>query len=403
MSGGLPPSWDSPQLIDAVDLIMDYRGRTPKKLGLDWGGGTIRAISARNVRMGYVDFSVDHYLGSERLYRRWMSHGDMRGSDVLFTTEAPLGNVALVPDDHRYILSQRTILLRAKNGKLDPIFFAKYLQSPLFQRLLLDNATGSTALGIQRKRLERLPVIAPPLPEQRKIGQALDDVDRMIASLERLIAKKSAIKHGMMQELLIGRKRLSGFAGEWHTRKLGDVASVVMGQSPSGRSYNTRGSGTPLIQGNADIRDRRTFDRVWTTEPTKHVRAGDVVLTVRAPVGYTAIASKDACLGRGVCGISAGGATPFLFHALVAAEPTWVLLEQGSTFTSVNSAQVRAFEIRWPDDADERAAIANVLNDADGELEGLERRLQATRSIKQGMMQELLTGRTRLVPSETVA
>lgn len=176
-----------------------------------------------------------------------------------------------------------------------------------------------------------------------------------------------------------------------------------MGQSPSGRSYNARGQGVPLIQGNADIRDRRTFDRVWTTEPTKHVRGGEVVLTVRAPVGYVAIASKNACLGRGVCGISAGGSTPFLFHALVAAEPTWVQLEQGSTFTSVNSAQVRAFEIDWPDDTDERDAIASALSDADEEFAALERRLEGARAVKQGMMKELLTGRTRLVPVEVLA
>lgn len=199
-----------------------------------------------------------------------------------------------------------------------------------------------------------------------------------------------------MQELLTGRTRLPGFSGEWSKQAIGEIANVIMGQSPSGKSYNARGIGIPLIQGNADIRDRRTIDRVWTTEPTKHVRAGEIVLTVRAPVGYTAIATEEACLGRGVCGISAGKSTPFLFHALVAAEPTWALLEQGSTFTSVNSVQVRAFELDWPQDVNEGAAISTVLDDADAEIDALGRLIAKKRDIKRGMMQELLTGRTRL-------
>ncbi|MCE5254328.1 MAG: restriction endonuclease subunit S [Actinomycetia bacterium] len=399
-AGTLPSDWSVVSVLDASERIMDYRGRTPKKLGMDWGGGDIPAISARNVRMGHIDFREEFYLASEALYRRWMTHGDMQAGDIIVTTEAPLGNVAAVPDDRRYVLSQRTVLIRPKTGLFNKTYFLKALQSPAFQRLLVENATGSTALGIQRKRLEQLPVVAPPLPEQLCIAEALQTADDLLDVMEREIAKKQAIKQGMMQELLTGRTRLCGFSGEWTEVALGEVSTVTMGQSPPSYSYNGDGRGLPLIQGNADIRERRAIERIWTTQPAKRCRAGDVILTVRAPVGYTAVAGRDSCLGRGVCAVSAHKDNRYIYHALVQAESRWVVFEQGSTFTAVNSQQVRTFTIPWPVDALERGAIAEAIDDADFELRALAEQLQKTNAIKQGMMQELLTGRTRL-PVET--
>lgn len=198
------------------------------------------------------------------------------------------------------------------------------------------------------------------------------------------------------EDLLTGRPRLPGFADSWRTLHLGAIAVVTMGQSPAGSSYNSDRHGLPLVQGNADIRDRMTFDRIWTTAPTKICNAGDVLLTVRAPVGYTAVASRASCLGRGVCAVDAKTDNRFLFHALVHAEPTWRLYEQGSTFTAVNSDEVRSFPLNWPVDAKERSAIATVLDDADSYIFALERLITKKQAIRQGMMQELLTGRTRL-------
>ncbi|MHB8344596.1 MAG: restriction endonuclease subunit S [Ferrimicrobium sp.] len=169
-----------------------------------------------------------------------------------------------------------------------------------------------------------------------------------------------------------------------------------MGQSPAGSTYNSDGRGLPLIQGNADIRCRVTFDRIWTTAPTKRCFEGDVLLTVRAPVGYTAIASKDACLGRDVCALSSHADNRFLYHLLVYREPRWQAFEQGSTFTAVNSNEVRQFSLSWPTNQNERKAIAETLDKTDDLISTLERLIKKKEAIKQGMMQELLTGRTRL-------
>lgn len=113
---GWIPEWDAQVFGDTIEHVIDFRGRTPRKLGMDWGGGDILALSANNVQPGGIDMRREAYFGGERLYRKWMTSGDVRKGDVLLTMEAPLGNVAQIPDDARYILSERVIALRFKPG-----------------------------------------------------------------------------------------------------------------------------------------------------------------------------------------------------------------------------------------------------------------------------------------------
>jgi type I restriction enzyme S subunit len=236
------------------------------------------------------------------------------------------------------------------------------------------------------------------LPEQRAISAALSDMDALLGGLDRLIAKKRDLKQAAMQQLLTGQTRLPGFHGEWEVKRLGDVADIVMGQSPSSSNYNSAGHGLPLIQGNADISDRKAIRRVFTTQVTKRGKAGDVLMSVRAPVGEVSRTMFDVCLGRGVCAIRFPN--NFLYQCLILLEPSWAKHSRGSTFDSVNSADVRAVEINMPMDRSEQAAIAAVLSDMDAELSALEARRGKTRALKQAMMQELLTGRTRLVEAD---
>ena len=261
---------------------------------------------------------------------------------------------------------------------------------------MLERATGSTFLEISKRDVASIEVRLPPYDEQRAIVEALSDVDGLLEALDALIAKKRNIKQSAMQQLLTGKTRLPGFRGPWSEKSLADLAAVIMGQSPSSMFYNLQGEGLPLIQGNADIENRRTTERVWTTQASKCCDSGDLLLTVRAPVGTVAVASKEACLGRGVCGLKPFGDSTFLFQALLHVEKRWQILEQGSTFTAANSEQVRRFRLRVPDDEKEQRAIAAALSDMDAEIAALERRLDKTRRIKQGMMQQLLTGNIRI-------
>lgn len=187
---------------DLFDVVYDYRGRTPLKLGLDWGNGKIKALSALNVKMDYIDFDKDCYLGSETLYQKWMSKGDCLRNDIIFTMEAPLGNVALLPDNTKYILSQRVILLRCKK-KYNPYYIKLLMQSNYFQEILRERATGGTAKGIKQSILMKIELPNLPNKEQQdKIVLKMQNIIFLINNLKQKKQKLAQLKKGLLNDLL---------------------------------------------------------------------------------------------------------------------------------------------------------------------------------------------------------
>jgi len=181
---------------------------------------------------------------------------------------------------------------------------------------------------------------------------------------------------------------------DWEVNSLGKVAKVTMGQSPKSTFYNQSGNGLPLIQGNADIKNRKTIIRSFTSNITKKGYKGEIVMTVRAPVGEIGRIEFDCCLGRGVCGIHYKN--NYLYHYLIHLENYWDKLSKGSTFDSVNSKEVKELEIILPESNDEQKIIAQALSDIDSLISKLDQLIQKKKNIKQGAMQELLTGKRRL-------
>jgi len=206
--GMVPRDWQVLPFIKIVDSYIDYRGRTPRKLGLAWGHGNILALSANNVQMGRIDPEREANYGSDELYRKWMLKGDCETGDVLLTMEAPLGNVAQIPGNGRYILSQRVLLIKP-NSLVSRHFLANSMRGMAFQGQLVSSSTGSTAQGIQRSKLDQLPIAFPKdKQEQDAISSILTDMEAEILALEEKLVKVCYVKQGMMQELLTGRIRL---------------------------------------------------------------------------------------------------------------------------------------------------------------------------------------------------
>lgn len=207
--GWIPKAWEAPVFGHTIEHIIDFRGRTPKKLGMDWGGGDILALSANNVQPGAIDISREAYFGGERLYRKWMTNGDVRKGDVLLTMEAPLGNVAQIPDDARYILSQRVIALRFNAGVVLNDFAFWQMQCHEFQQAMVRRSTGSTATGIQRAELVKLPFKAPPVQEQSLIADKLASIEHKLEGERLALAKQVRQKAGLVDDLLTGRVRVT--------------------------------------------------------------------------------------------------------------------------------------------------------------------------------------------------
>ncbi len=181
---------------------------------------------------------------------------------------------------------------------------------------------------------------------------------------------------------------------DWDVKKLGEVAEVTMGQSPDSKTYNKKGIGLPLIQGNSDIRDRRTSPRLYTSEPIKTCNFGDTIMAVRAPVGTVAKSYHKACIGRGVCSIRSIN-NNYMYYYLLNYEKNWIRLAQGSTFMAINSFDISNSKIPSPP-LEEQERIADILSTWDRAIESYGKLLEEKKERKKGLMQLLLTGEKRL-------
>lgn len=300
-----------------------------------------------------------------------------------------LGNKKVVGGLHTYVL-------RDVANKTNKEFRQYIFRNPKIRRSLQKVANGVSVYGISKKEISKLLLSIPPLPEQKRIVAVLETWDKTIELLKKKIKIKKQIKKGLMQELLTGKTRLPGFEDKWEVVQLQNICSIIMGQSPPSTAYNTTGQGFPLIQGNNDIENRKTLARIWTTEITKTAKKGDIIMTVRAPVGWIGIATEDVCIGRGVCAIRAVKVNHnYIFKLLESYENRWKSFEQGSTFTAVNSADVKALQLNIPKSKGEQTAIANTLTTADKEIVLLEQELSIIQDQKKYLLNNLITGAIR--------
>lgn len=266
----------------------------------------------------------------------------------------------------------------------------------------LATGTSGSMKNITQDELLSLKIAIPPLPEQKKIAQILSTWDQAITATEQLLANSQQQKKALMQQLLTGKKRLlddSGvvFSGEWLYFELKDVAKITMGSSPKSEAYNEFQTGLPLIQGNADIKNRFSYPRIYTTEITKECMPNDILLSVRAPVGNIALSKHNACIGRGIAAIKANKVNfqGFLYQLLLWMEPRWSAFSQGSTFESINSDDIKRLKLKIPAQ-EEQTKIAIVLSTADQEIEALQKKLEHLKQEKKALMQQLLMGKRRV-------
>lgn len=381
--GVIPEDWRVEKVGEVCDFIVPGRNK-PKLFD-----GDIPWITTPDLEEGKSVTASRFGLCISRKEAKFVGSKIVPPGSVLMSCAGELGIVALTQNEmvvnqqlHVFIPTEcieKTFLLNVLAYQKDEI--ASY-------------GTKTAVPYLNKSSCNSILIPVPPLPEQRSIATALSDMDELLGGLDRLIVKKRDLKQAAMQQLLTGKTRLPGFGGEWEVKRLGEIAEIVMGQSPSSANYNSVGMGLPLIQGNADITNRKTIKRIFTTQITKRGKSGDILVSVRAPVGEVARAMFDVCLGRGVCAIRYGN--NFIYHCLINLEPTWAKHSKGSTFDSVNSTDINAVEIYLPIDPAQQKAIAFILSDMDTEIAAIEQRRNKTRDLKQAMMQELLTGRIRL-------
>ena len=270
---GFDEVWEQRKLLGCIQKITDFRGRTPKKLGMDWSESGYLALSALNVKDGYIDFSQDVHYGDQALYDKWMSGNELHEGQVLFTTEAPMGNVAQVPDNKRYILSQRTIAFDVKEDIITENFLATLLRSPAVFNTLTSLSSGGTAKGVSQKSLAGVDVQIPTdLNEQALLADYFKQLDHLITLHQRKYDKLTNVKKSMLEKMFpkngsnVPEIRFKGFTEAWEQRKLGDVCEI----KDSARIPNSEWeeSGIPYIRA-SDVTNEST-DGVLFISPEKY-------------------------------------------------------------------------------------------------------------------------------------
>ncbi|MDP0492511.1 MAG: restriction endonuclease subunit S [Verrucomicrobiota bacterium JB023] len=364
-----------------------------------------------HVTTGKLDANAMDENGAYRFYTCAKDY--YRIDTYAFDCEALLisGNGAHVGYIHYYAgkfnAYQRTYVLSGFKSAIK--FVQHYLDENFRRRIQVEVKAGGTPYITRDTITESLLPLPPTKAEQEAIAEALSDADALIESLEQLIAKKRQIKQGAMQQLLTGKKRLPGFSEEWEVKTLGNLAIIRSGGTPSTSQPQFWDGDIPwctptditALSGSKHLGEtiRKITQAGLASSSAELLPANSVIMTSRATIGECAINLRPVSTNQGFKNFIPFDETDveFLFYLLATQKQGFIGLCAGSTFLEIGKTQLIGYEVTVPPEKTEQTAIATILSDMDAEIAALESKLAKARQIKQGMMQELLTGKTRLI------
>ena len=403
-AGVIPEDWEAVALGEVADI---KNGATPStRISANWNGaipwctptditntpGKYLAETARSITEQGLDGSGANLLpaGALLLCSR-ATIGEIKIASVTVCTNQGFKSLVCMEHVHNEFLYYLVLTLKPR---------------------LIRQAIGSTFLEIGKQALAALQCGFPPLKEQRAISEALSDVDRLLEALDALIDKKRAVKQATMQQLLTGKTRLPGFNGEWERRRLGSLGVFLKGRGIKREDVSVSDTGFPCIRyGELYTRYENHILSAVARIPSSiaelalPIKKGDLLF---AGSGETSEEIGRCAAYLGDESAFAGGDVVVLtnldqnslYLGYLMNHPTVAIqksrLSQGDAVVHISARSLVQIEIDLPP-VEEQAAIAAVLSDMDAEIAALERRRDKTRTLKQGMMQQLLTGRTRLL------
>lgn len=370
--GALPMEWDAIPIGDVCRLV-NGRGFKP----YEWKSSGLPIIRIQNLN-GSDEFN---YFSGQYDPKIFIQHGQL-----LFAWSGSRGT-SFGPHIWKggdALLNYHTWKVAPNQSRVRQDFFFHALRH--LTAYIEDRAHGASALvHTQKWEMEKFQIAIPRNEfEQRAIAEALSDVDALLGALDQLIAKKRNLKQAAMQQLLTSQTRLPGFSGEWEVKPLGEVLTICHGKNQ--REVEIVGGAYPILATGGQI---GTASRPLYDKPSVLIgRKG----TINQPRYMATPFWTVDTLFYSV--MKAKNDAKFFYYRFCQID--WMQFNEASGVPSLNARTIERIEVATPDPA-EQSAIAAVLSDLDAELEALEKRRAKTTAVKQGMMQELLTGRTRLV------
>ena len=371
----------------------------------------------QNIKAGHLDDDDLLFIAPE--YELAFKNKRLRAGDLLTMRTGYPGVTAMVPQKYDSAQSFTTLITRPKQQQAESPYLCCFLNSEIGQKFFTESQIGGAQKNVNAGTLRGMSIPLPPIPEQRAIAAALSDVDALMGGLDSLIAKKQGLKVAAMQQLLTGQTRLPGFSGEWEVRPLASAIASL----EAGVSVNSVEHGKPFSSGEPCIlKTSAIFDGCFNPEECKLIDRRDRSRAKLSPRRDTIIISRMNTPNL----VGEVGYVPADFPTLNLPDRLWMTrFDPNSDICArwlayvLSSAQVKenikglatgtsgsmknigkgklfALQLEFPAGG-EQTAIAAVLSDMDAELAALQVRRSKTQALKQAMMQELLTGRIRLV------
>ncbi len=417
--GMIPEDWDVQRFSDTFRIL---NNNTYSRAELNYTSGQFRDIHYGDVLILFpevLDCTREDvpYINDE--VRISGSAQPLQDGDVVMADTAEDETVGKVTEvmntsDKPVMAGLHTIPCRVKFGEFVPKWLGYYMNSHLYHDQLLPYIHGTKVSSVSKGSLGDTVIIVPKTPEQKRIVDALSDVDALLVDLQKLIRKKKDIRQGTMQMLVTGKKRLNGFDGEWvkiNLSKNSKLKARIGWQGLTTAEYLDEGysyliTGTDFKDGQIDWNGCHYVDyNRYEQDPNIQVSNGDLLLTKDGTIGkvaYVADLTRPATLNSGVFlvkPITDAYTAHFMFYVLESSvfETFLRQLSAGSTINHLYQKDLVKFDLYVPPTEEEQEAIAGILFDMDSDIHRLEKKLSKYQKIKQGMMEELLTGKVRLI------
>lgn len=420
-TGTYPKEWEIRNL-DDVSTIIDCKHSTAPaaEYKTDW-------IYLRNYNIsdqGKLDFTNIKYI-TEETYNSWTRRGELKGGDIVFSYEAPVGPAAIIPNGVKIALGNRLVYIRPKSILLNQ-YLLYYLLSPVVQRYMIRISKGSTVLKLGVIQTRRLPIAIPKIPEQKKIGSILSNIDYLIIKTKSIIENLQLLKNGLMQRLFtegIGHTefketRVGKIPKEWEIIKLKQIVSTekfAIVDGPFGTQLHSDeyvNEGIPLVRVN-DIAIEGFFKSKELTFITEEkfqelkrsaIKPGDILLAkTGATIGKVCVFPNkfdkgliaSSCAKISVDPIKAKNKYVFYFLLSNYGYRQILSLATGSTRPSINLTPISSIKIPLPS-INEQIKIINILSNIDKKFQNEKKIKKRYKEIKKGLMQDLLTGKKRV-------
>ncbi|MFI3100567.1 restriction endonuclease subunit S [Streptococcus suis] len=378
---GFTDAWKQRKLGEVAEM---YSGGTPSVGRKDYYAGGIPFIRSAEINSDTTELYLTE-LGLNNSSAKMVS----KGSLLYALYGATSGEVGLSRLDGAI---NQAILAILPNDDLTTEFLMYWLrrEKSIIVEKYLQGGQGNLSAGI----VKQLAPTFPTLPEQEAIGSFFSDLDQLITLHQRKLDDVKELKKALLQKMFpkgngndFPELRFPEFTDAWKQRKLGEVAVVVMGQSPDSKNYTNNPLDNILVQGNADLKNGNVEPRVWTTQITKIAEKGDIIVSVRAPVGDVAKTRYKVVLGRGVAGIKGND---FIYQTLIRMKQFgyWMKLSTGSTFESINSGDIKSSLIPLPT-LPEQEAIGSFFSDLDQLITLHQRQLDHLKLLKKALLQQM--------------